>query len=606
VLAPACARTGIDPHRDATAAPRPAGTVLILVDTLRADHLGAYGSPLGLTPHLDDLAEGTTLFERAIAPSSWTRSTVASLFTSRYPTSIGVLGREDAIAGEVVTLAEVLEAAGFETLAVSTNRNAGPVYGFDQGFDRFEVPDLTASYPGDFPIHVAEGVTRKALRFLDERDPGRPFFLFLHYVDPHDPYLPHPGLLDVPEPAGRFDGSRRDLSRLDALPAAEITEPDRARIRHLYAGEVRYCDLWIGALLRGLEERRLRDRVVVIVTSDHGEGLWDHGLRSHGRDLYEEQIRVPLIVDLPSAEADDRERRRVTEAVSLVDVAPTILAANGLAPEGAFRGADLMQLVRGRSRPRRHESVYSELALDGRDLEALRHRNQKLIRNRREVESRHTELYDLSVDPHERHDLAGVAQERRGELEAAIQALTAELCSEAVAAERVRESELDADTARSLAALGYLGGDAAPREASPVRAGELSPMLDFARGGYSEEQLVFGFHELENGRRWMAGRAEVVLARRHDASRWRLHGWIDLDLHGRESLTLRVVPGEGASQTRTLARSGFFTLEGPLPPSADETLRLRFDCDHELTPARVRAGTDRRRLCVIVRSVAVL
>ena len=258
----------------------PAGVVLIVVDALRADHVGSYGSDQGLTPHLDELAEEGYVFENAIATSSWTRASIASMFSSRYPTAISVVGRDDSIGSSVVTVAEVLQVLGnFQTLGVSTNANAGAQYGFAQGFDTFLAPESEGSYPGDFAVPIAETVTRTALALLDERDLSRPFFLFLHYVDPHDPYLPHPGLLDSVEPSGRFDGSRRRLQEMDRTAPSDLTEADVERIKFLYAGEVKYADAWIGALLAGLRDRGLHDDTLIVVTADHGEGLWDHAPR---------------------------------------------------------------------------------------------------------------------------------------------------------------------------------------------------------------------------------------------------------------------------------------------------------------------------------------
>jgi arylsulfatase A-like enzyme len=583
--------------------PPPAGVVLIVIDTLRADHVGAWGSTSGHTPSLDGVAARGVLFENAVAPSSWTRSSIASLFTSRYPTSIGALGREDAIAREVVTLAEILRAEGFETLAVNTNRNAGRVFGFAQGFDRFEVPDLKAGYPGDYEIHVAEGVTRKALRVLDDRSGRRPFFLYLLYVDPHDPYLPHPEL-NGPEPPGRFDGSRRQLTQLDSTPPEEVTEADRARIRHLYAGEVEYCDLWIGELLRGLEERGLRDDVLLIVTADHGEGLWDHGFRAHGRDLYQEMLHVPLIVDFPAADNGDAPRR-VTAPVSLLDVAPTILAAFGIAAPADYHGLDLAPLTRGERRSRRHDYVYAELDLDGRSLEALRHEEQKLIHKRWPPdEPRELELYDLAADPNERHDLAAGRPDVLARLARTLEGVSAEVTADPMRSERVSLATLDEETANNLRALGYLAGNEGP--GGPEDAGDaLAAVIDFSRSDHDRRQILGGFHGLESGFRWMSGRSRVLLGRSGGETSWRLTGWVDLDLHDRDTVAVTARVEGDEPQRRTLDRSGAFVLEGPVPAGAGPSVRLDFACDHEAVPALRGGGDDRRSLCVAVQSVGL-
>jgi len=586
-------------------APPPAGVVLIVVDTLRADHVGAWGSTSSRTPSLDGVAARGVVFENAVAPSSWTRSTIASLFASRHPSSIGVLGREDAITPEVVTLAESLSAEGFETFGVNTNRNAGRVFGFAQGFDRFEVPDLKAGYPGDYEIHVAEGVTRKALRVLDDRSGGRPFFLYMLYVDPHDPYLPHPEL-NGPQPPGRFDGSRRQLAQLDSTPIEEVTEADRARIRHLYAGEVEYCDLWIGEFLRGLEERGLRDDVLLIVTADHGEGLWDHGFRAHGRDLYQEMLHVPLIVDFPGAHDGDAPFR-VATPVTLLDIAPTVLAAFGIAPPAEYQGLDLAPLARGERRPRRHDYVYSELDLDGRSLDALRHEDRKLIRKRWPPDDpRELELYDLATDPHERHDLAASRSDVLARLARTLEGISAEATRDPTRSERVSLAALDDETVENLRALGYLAGNEGGTGDAHGLAGDgLAAVIDFSRADHDRRQLLGGFYSVEGDFRWMSGRSRVLLGRSGGERGWRLTGWVGLGLHDRETLTVTARVEGGEPQRRTIDRSGSFVLEGSVPAGAGPSVRIDFACDHEVVPALRIGGDDRRSLCVAVRSVGL-
>jgi arylsulfatase A-like enzyme len=567
---------------------------------LRADHVGVYGSGFGLTPNLDRLARKAIIFENAVAASSWTRASIGALFTGRYPTSTGVRGRDDGIGAGELTIAEVLSRNGFQTFAVSTNGNAGRDFGFDSGFDRFVVPALRESYPDDFPIHVAEGVTREGLGLVDERDPSRPFFLFLHYVDPHDPYLPRPLDDRAAEPAGRFDGSRRRLEELDRLAPAEVTQGDRERIRRLYRGEVRYCDQWIGKLLRGFEERGLRDAALWIVTADHGEGLWDHGHRSHGRDLFEEQIHVPLIVDLPDSARAVR-RLRIPDPVSLVDVAPTALSLLGVSIPGEFEGRDLRPLAEGarhRARP-----VFADLRLDGRALEAVRIGRLKLVRDRNAGE---VVLYDLARDASERVDLAQRRPRDRQRLESVLNRhLDRAAARRPRARSAVAEGEVSDETMASLRALGYLDGARQPSPATPPGNREgLASMLDFARGEYSSRQLLHGFYEIERKRRWMAPSATVALSRGVEHRRWRLSGWIDLDLHGRDRLVVTSRVDGGPPTVHTIASSGPVELGGELSPSAASTTVLELECEGGFRPA-ARGAVDVRELCLVVWSVGL-
>ncbi|RKY18160.1 MAG: hypothetical protein DRQ55_14085 [Planctomycetota bacterium] len=393
---------GRGPALGSTGRSAPAGVVLVVIDTLRADHLGAYGSTAGLTPNLDALAARSTVFEQCIAASSWTRSSMAALFASEYPTTLGVLGTTDVLPDAVTTLAEALSATGVQTLGATANRNAGARWGFSQGFDTFVSNMPRVSYPDDFGMVPAEALTAEGLRLLDARDAARPFLLFLHYTDPHDPYFAHPEFMPGPEPEGGFDGSRRDLRRMDAAGTAALTEQDKQRIRWLYASEVAYGDRWLGALLDGLAER-VGDEVLLVVTADHGEGLWDHAERAHGKDLYEEMIRVPLLVRWPASWG--LAPGRVPGVVQNLDVAPTVAAAMQLEAPGGWRGVDLFGVASGAAgsvtsgaaggaasgaasgvdsgaaggtRPH----AYSEMDLNGRDYESLSDGAHKLIRLR--------------------------------------------------------------------------------------------------------------------------------------------------------------------------------------------------------------------------------
>lgn len=364
-LVPACAPED--------AAPTARGAVLVVIDTLRADHVGVYGAPADLTPHIDGFAQDAVVYADALAASSWTRPAVASLFTGRYPAAVDMLTKQDALSDEIETLAEQLSGAGISCQAVSTNGNAGRSFGFAQGFEDFHDALPRIGYPDDVQVTPAEEVTTKALDVLDGLPAEAPFFLFLHYVDPHAPYLPHPEQRASEAPPGRFDGSRARLNALDNLSDADRTSEDEARIRHLYAGEVRYCDAWIGTLLDELSQRYDLDELLVVITSDHGEGLWDHGLRGHGQDLYEEMIRVPLVVRFPSGRGPGHGR--VDGFVNHVDVAPTVLAAFGLEAPAIMQGRDLA-VSRGNA------FGYSEMDQLGIDLESVSDGRSKLIRDR--------------------------------------------------------------------------------------------------------------------------------------------------------------------------------------------------------------------------------
>lgn len=455
---------------------RPKAILFIVIDTLRADHLGCYGSTLGLTPNLDRIAAHSILFENAIATSSWTRASVASMFTSRFPTSNGCLTRDDRLAEDSVTIAEVLSSrGGYNCIGISGNGNAGWSLGFDQGFYWFRAPGLKErrKYDNDPPDAVkvtGESITKHAVKALVELEktyhPDKPLFLFTHYVDPHDPYLPHPGLLGEPEPAGRWSGSRTNLLEMDRMLHA-LTEVDKERIRHLYRGEVKYCDAMVGELLKNLSAKLdLAKDVMVVVTSDHGEGLWDHGFRDHGTDLFEEQVRVPLMIHWPGMTVEDA--RLVKEPVSLVDIAPTMLAAAGLEAPPEFQGYDLSPYRTATTRGQKGGFVYTEMNLDTKNFEALRSARYKLVRNRamKLGDSRSFQLFDLVSDPKEQVDLLGTpggpsaaaadALGQHQELLWTWSSAIVEAAGDTLDRKPLDLAELDPDTLQLLRGLGYI------------------------------------------------------------------------------------------------------------------------------------------------------
>jgi arylsulfatase A-like enzyme len=438
--------------------PRARNFLFIIIDTLRSDHVGAYGSELALTPNLDALAKEAFVFETPIATSAWTRSSIASMFTSQFPSGLGVIGREDHIPENVRTVFEEFQRHGVATFGVTTNGNAGPSWGFGQGFDRFDYPDLMDAYPGDRATFPARGVTETALDWLRGRGSDAPFLMFLHYSDPHAPYLPHPGLLADPPAGGRFDGSFEQLRAMDRIARdGGLEEVDVARIRHLYAGEVKYCDLWIGKLIAGLKARGVWDDLMIVVTADHGEGLWDHGFRAHGKDLYEEMIRVPLIIRYPGTPGG-----RVSPPVSLIDLGPTMLAAAGLPIPAEYEGRDLWPLIAAQDAAASPLGIYSELNLDGIDLESVRLGPWKLIRDRGRPgdDGKAYEVFDLTRDPKEKSELKDGGGEHGRRLRRALdqwQAAVGRDASEQQGNPRLRDlSETDLE---SMRALGYLSDE---------------------------------------------------------------------------------------------------------------------------------------------------
>jgi arylsulfatase A-like enzyme len=312
------------------AAERPTRVVLILEDTLRADHLSLHGHPRQTSPALDALAERGATFERAYSTATKTRPSVPSLMTSLYPSATGVVTTYDRLAEPYVTLAEILRAAGFATAAFIQNSNAGPAAGLHQGFDRCATrPSLDATLY-DHPDVV---------RWLEQHR-ERSFFLYLHLLDPHGPYDPGP-------PFDRwYQDSGPGTTELASDPAHDPEWIDRPTLegrRLLYDGEIRRNDEGLGRLLARLESLGMDDALLIFL-SDHGEHLGEHGLWEHHPPSYTQGVHVPLVIVAPGRV---RPGLRLSDPVSLIDVVPTVVDLLGL------DGSSLVQ--QGRSLRRRLE-----------------------------------------------------------------------------------------------------------------------------------------------------------------------------------------------------------------------------------------------------------
>ncbi|MDI7269936.1 MAG: sulfatase, partial [Myxococcota bacterium] len=362
--------------------------VFVMIDTLRADALGAYNPErAGATPAIDSLARDGVLFEQAFVQASWTRPSVASVMTGRFPTAHGAVHKDDALPDAAPTLAELLRDRGWATAGIVTNYNLAPAFNYQQGFEEYVYLEprrlfgasdvgaklalyeilrkvharrLTGAHDVDRYYQDARRTTDEALAWIDRHrrsGDARPFFLFVQYMDPHDPYFAHDG---SGEAYGQALAPNPPREKLD-------------RIIELYHGEVSFTDRHVGRLLDGLRDLGLYDPAIVVVWADHGVELQEHGGWWHGTTLYDEQVHVPLIVKQPAAEgaaAAARPGTRVQTWVSLIDVPWTLLrwaghAADDLAALG-YVGADLFM-------PRAGPVVFMEQDHQGNVLRALRY-----------------------------------------------------------------------------------------------------------------------------------------------------------------------------------------------------------------------------------------
>ncbi|MEO8502247.1 MAG: sulfatase [Vicinamibacteria bacterium] len=420
---------------DRAAYGRRRGVILISVDTLRRDHVGAYGYAKPTTPTLDALAREGVLAEDAVSVSSWTLPSHLSMMTSVLPGAHGGTDMGEGFNRSVPTVAELLKAEGVATHAVTSHLYVSKTYGLDVGFD-------SMNFRQD---RLAANVANHAMDLID-RFGDRPFFLFLHFYDPHWHYAPPPEVLKIFESsyAGKLTGNLKDFHNLrpDQVSAADLDH-----LLALYDGEIRYTDDEIGRLVTHLKERGVAGNTLMLVTSDHGEEFLEHGSWEHQKTLYEEVIRVPLMVSGPGVSP-----RREAQPVSLLDVAPTILDFFSIQPAPSMKGLSLLRPAPD------HREMYGETdhTLDGSRLSFLRNGAgswKAILRTdplRQTVRS--SEWFDLAKDPAERTN--------RPPPEALRVSIEARIRDEALKSRSQvarRPVELSPEQKEKLRALGYIG-----------------------------------------------------------------------------------------------------------------------------------------------------
>lgn len=390
--------------------------VLIVVDTLRADHLGAYGYTRDTSPVIDALAERGVLFEAAWGAAPWTLPSIMSIMTSRYPSGHRVENDGLRLADGIPTLAQTFEAGGYATGGFVSHIYVTETFGFKRGFQRFEDFDLAdPAYRLEAGMEPdATRVTDAALEWLAAQG-DRPVFLFVHYFDPHWPYDP-PDDVRAQFPSdyrGDLDAGYDSIS-LFQEPNIAMPEDYRTFLLDRYDGEIRYVDREIGRLLEGLGRSGRRDRAWITVTSDHGEEFKEHGSVGHGRSLYEEVIRVPLVIAGPGSGTAGRGGRRIAAPASGIDLFPTLIDLAGFErrPPG-LEGGSLAPALRSGGGPAPGSDpgatiVISETVRLNTYQKALRRGARKLIQF---MGQNRSELYDLALDPGEKNDLAAAHPE---------------------------------------------------------------------------------------------------------------------------------------------------------------------------------------------------
>lgn len=463
--------------RIAEPAPKPAPTppvptalasrpnlILVMVDTLRQDHVSCYTKKWTKTPNICRLAKDGTLYN-GFSHASWTKPSTATFLTSLVPTSHQTMSKTAALPEGVTTVAEALKAGGYVTGGFVTNTNLAPSFGFDQGFDEYHylAPDYLSWAKESssklilyqiwrrifFKIHPGLRVTdfyqpapvmnAHALNWVKRERHSR-FFLFLHYMDVHDPYFAHP-----------YDGYGIDRAADQHPPASMAKEMHR-----LYIGEVEYLDRNFGKFLDGLQKMGLYNNSVIILIADHGEEFQEHGGYWHGTTLYDEEIHVPFIVKwaqgdrlAPPDERGHQER--------LIDVAPTLVARAGLPEPASWQGSDVTAL-KDPADPK-NRLLFAEEDLEGNDLKAIRDGKWKYIKanegNPRGLPTR--ELFHVAADPAERHNLVDTDTQLAAKLAGEVKQQL--LIAKQDRPGKARKATISEAERKALIALGYIQPD---------------------------------------------------------------------------------------------------------------------------------------------------
>jgi arylsulfatase A-like enzyme len=409
--------------------------VWISQDSVRADHLGAYGYRRPTSPAFDRLAASSVLFENAVSPASWTLPSLTSQFTSRYPSFHGAVSEQNSRRLSEPTLFEIVWKEGFTVLGFTGNEFISSAFHLASGFDALSYVEQERG---------AGALTDVALRGLDDWG-GGDLVLFVHYMDPHYPYTP-------PKPFDRmFDPhylGRADGWNFQGL--ANLRPNELGHVEALYDGEVAYEDQQIGVLLEGLKRRGLLDNAIVVYTADHGEEFQDHGGWTHSRTVYEEMLHIPLAIGIPGGHP-----LRVAEVVSGIDIAPTILDVLGIPSPPSFQGRSLAPLLRGGTLKENPVFGETQRNLDRNLRVSVRVDHSKYVLVTPAAPEfppkvLKEELYDLLRDPRERRPQAGAA------LEPFRQRVQAFLTKARRNAPPAGRAALDPELKERLHALGYV------------------------------------------------------------------------------------------------------------------------------------------------------
>lgn len=455
VSAVGCGKYAQTPQIEPRSESRP-NIILVVCDALRADRVGALRNNVPLMPNLQNFADSSWNYTNTRVQATWTKPSMATIFTSLYPETHQVLygihdtiyegqpPRADVLPDSLETMASFLRTNEYATAGIQTNANINAAFGFDQGFDSYTFHK--------YPEYRATQVTNEAIATLETLRP--PFFLYAHYMDPHAPYDPPVSFRKKIGPEPELTETDRDLmkdygaSYIDRIlyeigltnerAFGNLSKAGEAYIEYCYDGETLYLDSELARLMSYVKENL--PNTIVVITADHGEELWDHGSIGHAKTVYEELTRVPLIIQVPG------EPPRVIDApVETVDILPTIAALLGMEPRTGWQGRNISNPESLDTERPIYSSTQASIPGSNVDLAAVVRSNNKLILHR---ESSSADYFDLAADPEEANPLGTITS---------ADALN-QLWSSHMNAQRPVDratTEVDSETVEAIKAIGY-------------------------------------------------------------------------------------------------------------------------------------------------------
>jgi len=436
--------------------------ILILIDTLRADHLSCYGYKQNTSPNIDRFAKEGVLFTNSFSQASWTKPNVASLFTSLYPAQHNAKIYTDILPGRVNTIAEILRDKGYTTAAFVANPNVKRFFNFHQGF---------ASYYDDFKTYkkyhetIEKSIWGKIIRNISRNrffllpqykvraemlnslvipwlvnNKDNKFFLYLHYNDPHAPYTPP------------FHFYKEYIEGLSAVYYSRRLDINKINMA-LYDGEIKFTDFYIGQLLKTIDYLGLRKNSLVILLSDHGEAFREHENTEHGSTLYQEEIHVPLIMRLPSYIPANRT---IAYQACTIDIMPTIFDILNINYKGVMEGKSLVPVIKGQELKGQRDYIFSEehpSAGNVQILSLIKGEYKYIFTEVFKHDWKNEKLFNLVKDPEEFKNIINQNPSKAKIMKKEIERLTKHMKETSLSSVRAK---VDEKTREEIRALGYI------------------------------------------------------------------------------------------------------------------------------------------------------